>query len=324
MWMAEATADAAYKPPPLDESKLHAGQVVPCTILEKLESGAYAVDIGIQRPALLPRSEVRLRPNITLGRRDLGRGWGLLEPGEVFEAQVLPSSDGRGMDTAESVNVSLARVQRRVAWQRIVQLAEEDLTIEATILRFSEQGATLDIEGLPAFMPWSHWQLPQERRTSELYGLPIAVKFLDVDVSRVRLVVSHRRFRLEQAMNMLQAGDLVEGIVSQVRDYGATVKLAGGLVEGLLHVSQVSELYVKNMSAIFTPGDSIMCVVLQVDSKDGSISLSTKRLEATPGEVIEGAAAMFERTRRKQAGVEADDDEAAMDNDVDEEAAETA
>ena len=57
---------------------------------------------------------------------------------------------------------------------------------------------------------------------------------------------------------------------------------------------------------------------------DGARVSRTLLEHASPGEVIEGAAAMFERTRRKQAGVEADDDEAAMDNDVDEEAAETA
>lgn len=260
-----------WKPPPLDEKSLHAGQIVPCTILKSdAASGGYLVDVGLAKPALLPRNEVRLRPNQTLGRRDLGRGWAALEPGEVFEGQVLAPADGRAFDVEKlGVNVSLARAQRRVAWQRVVQLAEEDLTVEGTILRFSEQGATLDIESIPAFLPWSHWQLPVERRTPELYGLQIAVKFLEVDVSRVRLVASHRRFRLEQAMGLLEPGAVVEGTVSQVLEVGATVKLAGGLVEGLLHVSQVSELFVKNMSDIVQVTAAALAPCLRTDCATG-------------------------------------------------------
>jgi len=295
-------ATGFWKPPPLDGASLHSGQIVPCTVLGAHEgSGGYLVDIGLEKPALLPRNEVRLKPNQTLGRRDLGRGWAELAPGEVFEAQVLAPMQEQELpaDAETSVNVSLARVQRRIAWQRVTQLAEADVTIEGTILRFSEQGATLDIESLPAFLPWSHWQLPPERRTPDLYGLPVAVKFLDIDLSRVRLVVSHRRFRLQQAMGMLQPGAVVEGTVSSVEEFGAKVQLAGGLVEGLLHVSQVSERYVRNMSSIVEPGEAICCVVLRTDTRDGSVSLSTKRLEERPGEMVRNASTVFERTRSR-------------------------
>lgn len=296
-------ATAFWKPPPLDEETIQPGQVVPCTVLEAHEpSGGYLMDIGLSQPALLPRNEVRLLPNQTIGRRDLGRGWAQLEPGEVFEAQVLAPQGGVPITPGMRVNVSVARAQRRIAWQRAKQLADEDVTMEGTILRFSKEGATIDIEGLPAFLPWSHWQLPAERRTPDLYGMSVAVKFLDVDMSRVRLVVSHRRFRLEQAMALLQPGAVVEGTVSSVLEFGATVQLANGLVEGLLHVSQVSELFVRNMSSIVAPGDVIQVVVIKVDPKDGSISLSTKRLEMTPGEIVRNASAVFERVRLRQRG----------------------
>ena len=100
----------------------------------------------------------------------------------------------------------------------------------------------------------------------------------------------------------LMPGAVVEGTVSSVLEFGATVQLANGLVEGLLHVSQVSELFVRNMSSIVAPGDVIQVVVIKVDPKDGSISLSTKRLEMTPGEIVRNASAVFERVRLRQRG----------------------
>ena len=103
-------------------------------------------------------------------------------------------------------------------------------------------------------------------------------------------------------MALLQPGAVVEGRVSSVLEFGATVQLANGLVEGLLHVSQVSELFVRNMSSIIMPGDVIQAVVIKVDPKDGSISLSTKRLEMTPGEIVRNASAVFERVRLRQYG----------------------
>ena len=186
-----ADSAAYWKPQALDLSRLTVGQVVPCTVMRNASSGGYEVDIGGPYPALLPRNEVLLKPNQTVGKRGLGQGWGPLVPGLVFEAAVTAlGADG-------SVNVSLARVQRDVAWRRIAQLAELDLTLWAKVLRMGPAGATVDIEGLAAFIPWSHWPLLESERGPQWYGKELPVKFLEMDRSRKRLVVSHRRHKLE-------------------------------------------------------------------------------------------------------------------------------
>jgi len=228
-----------------------------------------------------------LRPNRTARGREIGRGWAALPVGFAFQAQVMGVADG-------SVNVSLARAQREVAWTRAAQLAAEDVTLAATVLRFSDAGATLSIESLAAFMPWSHWALPASKRTPALYGTELEVKFLEVNRMRGRLVVSHRRHRVEQARDQLEPGSVVKGTVTSVRETAAIVNLPGD-VDGLLHVSQVSELYVKDVCEVLTAGQEVYCVVINVDAKDGSIALSTKRLESQPGEIVKNSSGVFDR-----------------------------
>ena len=151
--MEEATP--AYRPSPPDESQLSVGQTVECKVEYKmppLEGSKYPqgfmVDIGLPEPAFIPSSHVALRPNMTGSRETiLGQGFGNLPEGTIIEAEVIGMEDKR-------VNVSIAYAQRSVAWKRISQLAELDVTIEGRILRLRESGVTIDIEGLPAFMPW--------------------------------------------------------------------------------------------------------------------------------------------------------------------------
>jgi len=278
---------AQWEPPQVDAAALTVGQLVPCTVIEQLESGAYSVNIGASSPAVLPRNEVFLRPNRTAGSREIGRGFGVLPVGFSFQAQVTALADGK-------VNVSLARAQRTIAWTRCAQLADDDVTLAAKVLRFGPAGATLAVENLPAFLPWSHWALPASQRTPALYGTDLEVKFLEVNRVRSRLVVSHRRYRVDQAKDQLKPGAVVKGSVTSVRETGAIVKLPGG-VDGLLHVSQVSEFYVRNVTEILGQGDDIYCIVIAVDSKDGAISLSTKRLEDSAGEMVKNATAVYRR-----------------------------
>jgi len=108
------------------------------------------------------------------------------------------------------------------------------------------------------------------------------------------LALANRRVRIESATATLEPGSVVEGTVKAVRDYGAVVSLTNGL-EGLLHVSQISQVFVKDVEAVFGEGDPVRCVVIKVDADDGSISLSTKMLEKRPGEMARDASAVFER-----------------------------
>ena len=96
-----------------------------------------------------------------------------LPAGTVLEGQILSIEEAQ-------VNVSFVRVQKKIAWQRVTQLADLDVTVVATVLRLGDKGATLAIENLPAFLPWSHWTLPPAERNWRLQGMKLPVKFLEV------------------------------------------------------------------------------------------------------------------------------------------------
>ena len=193
--LQEAAAAAAdneeiYTPPRIDDSKLKVGSVVDAVVLGKLSPlkgqrlfRGYVVDIGASEPALVPAMHVALNPNASIGPSgvQLGQGWAELPVGAVLQGQILGLADACDLSVNIScVNVSFARVQRNLAWQRVSQLFDVDATIGAKVLRLSDAGATLDVEGLPAFMPWSHWSVPPEERTPALHGSMVPIKFLEV------------------------------------------------------------------------------------------------------------------------------------------------
>lgn len=271
---------------PAKVAEVFVGQVLPCKVIEAVELG-YQVDIGTEIPALLPSQEVRLDPNASVAPGERAQGSMELEIGRVFEGQIV-DIDGR------RVTVSLAAVHRNLAWRRIVQLQTADATYVATVLRVGKAGVTLDIEQLPAFLPWSHWHLPEEDQRVGLVGTELKVKMLEVDRPRNRLVVSHRRFQLQERLEQLQPGQLIDGTVASVRPYGAVVTIADGL-DGLLHISQVSNVFVRDISSVLSAGERIRCVVIKVDMADGSVNLSTKMLEERAGDLLKDKASVFER-----------------------------
>jgi len=292
-----------YSPPAVKSAELKLGQVVTCVVRGKVKAVnstrivGYSVDLGAEEPAMVPSGQVTLKPNATVGRDGktypfIRNGWADLPVGAVLEGQVMAIGE-------TGVNVSLARLAMNQAWTRVAQLAAEDLTLGAKVLRYSDAGATLDTEGLPAFLPWSHWSLPPGQRTRKLFGTTLPVKFLEVDKQRRRLVVSHRRALLENGPT-LEPGTMVEGSVKGVKDFGAIIALDDGF-EGLLHVSQVSQVFVSSPADCLKEGDRVRCVIIRVDPEDGSIALSTKMLEERPGEMVKNASAVFERAAMKAA-----------------------
>lgn len=305
----------SYRPRTLDESQLKEGQIVECAVLGKLAPTdgsrffrGYVVDIGASKPALVPFNHVALLPNSSaVGRLrstlNRGQGWAEVPVGAVLEGEIL-AVDG------SSINVSFARVQRNLAWQRVEQLADLDVTVVAKVLRLTKAGASLAIEALPAFVPWSHWAVPPAERSDALVGSDLAVKFLEVDRSERRLIVSHRRVKIDDALTKLEPGSVIAGTVGALKDYGAVIKLDGGRLEGLLHVSQISQVFVKNVSACFEVDAPIYVVVLKVSEEDGSIKLSTKMLEGKPGEMLRNSSAVYERAAAA-AAAEAEDVAAA-------------
>lgn len=141
---------------------------------------------GACLPALLPGFECVLNAANPRG----GGGWlNFSNPGMPLGARMQVTSIDGG-----KVNVSIAAYLRGHAWEQIQTLTENGFPYDATLLSFNEKGAVADVEGLPGFIPWSHWYLPEEKRDmaelEKLKGQTLTVEFLEVDPQRRRLLNS--------------------------------------------------------------------------------------------------------------------------------------
>lgn len=115
-----------------------------------------------------------------------------------------------------------------------------------------------------------------------------------------RLVLTCRKpFDDKNAMAKFNVGDVLLGTVRQIQPYGAFVEAAGN-IQGLLHISQISNERVMSMDGIFTVGDKIKVMVLTKETVDGKskLGLTTRKLEPNPGDMLRNPKLVFDKARR--------------------------
>ncbi|MFQ3614046.1 MAG: S1 RNA-binding domain-containing protein, partial [Cyanobacteriota bacterium] len=167
------------------------------------------------------------------------------------------------------------------AWERVRQLQKEDATVRSAIFATNRGGALVRIEGLRGFIPGSH--ISTRKPKEDLVGEELPLKFLEVDEDRNRLVLSHRRALVERKMNKLEVGEVVIGAVRGIKPYGAFIDIGG--VSGLLHISEISHDHIDTPHSVFNVNDEVKVMIIDLDAERGRISLSTKQLEANPGDM---------------------------------------
>ena len=136
-----------------------------------------------------------------------------------------------------------------------------------------------------------------------MIGQKLPLKFLEVNDVTSKLVVSHRKAIVEQQMADLSRGDLVSGVVKAIKPYGAFVEVGG--MSGLLHISQISYDRIDDLEKVLTPGQLVKCMIIDHDKVNGRIALSTKTLEAEPGDMLRDANLVFENAEATAAAYHA-------------------
>lgn len=234
------------------------------------------VDIGAKASAFLPVLEASLAPVTDLST--------VLPLDVPMQFQIISDEDENGQ-----LLVSIKRIQYKAAWDAVKELAEADAVIEAEVIAVNRGGAICLVQGLRAFLPGSHLagQLPDE----SLVGVTLPLKFLEVNDVTNKLVVSNRKAVVEQQMADLSRGDLVSGVVKALKPYGAFVEVGG--MSGLLHISQISFDRIDDLEKVLQPGMAVKCMIIDHDKVNGRIALSTKTLEAEPGDMLRDAASVF-------------------------------
>jgi small subunit ribosomal protein S1 len=192
-------------------------------------------------------------------------------------------------DEEERVVLSKEKAANIKIWDAIKKSYEEDGVVEGVISNRVKGGFSVDI-GVQAFLPGSQADLRPIRNLDELVGQTFEFKILKYNRKRSNIVLS-RRAILEKERESKRAatlasiheGQIVEGIVKNITDYGVFIDLGG--VDGLLHITDISWGRVKHPSELFAVGDTIKVKVLSFDLEKERVSLGMKQLTVDPWSV---------------------------------------
>jgi len=239
------------------------------------------VDLGLKDNAVIPHAELSIAGD---------KPEDILAIGETREFQVIRPQRGD-----QQVVLSIKALEVGVAWERARQQMAADAIIDAKVLELNKGGVLIDAAGLRGFLPIS--QIHPRYTQTDLIGQVLPVKYIDVDQDRQRLVFSNKKAlaAVEGATDVdsLKVGDVVSGTVQSVKPYGCFVELNG--LAGLLHVSQISNERVTSPEGLFTIGEQIKCMVLAVDKDKGRVSLSTKKLEPSAGDMLRDRKLVYDK-----------------------------
>lgn len=238
-----------------------------------MDNKAVYLDMGLKDYAILPREEVSITG----------------EPAE----NVLHVGDSREFIVIRASNnniqpiVSIKALEMEKAWKQAREQLLSGTIIEVPVVEATKGGYRVDIQGHKSFLPVS--QIHPRYLIDGLIGKTIPVKLIDVDEGKNRCVCSNRKALTEDKDVMstlaeLKVGSVVQGHIQNVTAFGAFVDLNGAV--GLLHVSQISNDRVKSTEGIFQIGEPIKCMVLAIDKAKGRLSLTTKKLEPSAGDML--------------------------------------
>jgi small subunit ribosomal protein S1 len=188
--------------------------------------------------------------------------------------------------------ISREKARREEAWDILEKANETEERVEGAIFGRVKGGFTVDLGGAVAFLPGSQIDVRPVRDVGPLMGVPQPFQILKMDRRRGNIVVSRRAVleesRAEQRAEIvakLSEGDVVDGVVKNVTDYGAFVDLGG--VDGLLHVTDMAWRRVNHPSEILSIGETIKVQIIRVNKETQRISLGMKQLMSDPWESVE-------------------------------------
>jgi ribosomal protein S1 len=187
--------------------------------------------------------------------------------------------------------LSRDRARREAAWDKLEIEFTAGNPVEGIIFGRVKGGFTVDLGGAVAFLPGSQVDIGPVGDATPLMDVPQAFRILKMDRRRGNIVVSRRAIleetRAEQRSTLIQSlheGQVVEGVVKNITDYGAFVDLGG--IEGLLHVTDISYKRVNHPSEVMNVGDTVPVQIIRINRDTQRISLGMKQLETDPWEGV--------------------------------------
>lgn len=246
------------------------GRVIKGKIIA-LENDVVIIDVGLKSEGRIPFKE--FSPSGTEINLNIG------DSVEVF-LERLEDKNG------ETV-LSYEKARREASWQQLEKSHEKNEQVEGVIFGRVKGGFTVDLKGAVAFLPGSQVDIRPVRDVSPLIGVPQPFQILKMDRSRGNIVVSRRAILEEtraearsELVSRLDEGQILEGIVKNITDYGAFIDLGG--VDGLLHVTDIAWHRINHPSEVLTVGQPIRVQIIRFNPDNQRISLGMKQLENDP------------------------------------------
>ena len=243
------------------------GDLVEGTVV-KVDHDEVLLDIGYKTEGVIPSRELSIKKDVDPDE--------VVEVGDTIEALVVTKEDKEGR-----LILSKKRAQYERAWGDIEKIKEADGVVEGTVIEAVKGGLIVDI-GLRGFLPASLVEMRRVRDLSPYIGQKIKAKILELDKNRNNVVLSRRQYLEETQsevretfLSQLKKGQIREGVVSSIVNFGAFVDLGG--VDGLIHVSELSWKHIDHPSEVVKVGDKVTVEVLDVDLDRERISLSLKQ-----------------------------------------------
>jgi len=251
--------------------KFEEGEIVKGVVI-KIDRDEVMVDVGYKSEGYIPLSEFGTNPD----------GTPKVKVGDVVDVYLLRKEDQDGL-----VVLSKEIADQKIVWDRIAEAYERNEVIQGKITKRIKGGLKVEIDNVKAFLPASQVELRPVQNFDRYIGKTLDMKVIKLSKRRRNIVLSRRVILEEEreakrqaTLSTLEVGQIREGIVKNITQFGAFVDLGG--VDGLLHKSDMSWGRVNHPSEVVAVGDKIEVMVLAIDSEASKISLGMKQKSQDP------------------------------------------
>ena len=243
----------------------------------RVDKDEVLVDIGYKSEGVIPAAELSIRRSINPGD-EVGIG-------DEIDALVLTKEDSDGR-----LILSKKRARFELAWKEIERKSESGEPITGRVIEVVKGGLILDL-GVRGFLPASLVDIRRVQDLDEFLGQELRCKVIELNRSRNNVVLSRRAVLEDERKEMRQAildrlspGDVVDGTISNIVDFGAFVDLDG--MDGLIHISELSWGHVNHPSEVLEIGQEVNVKVLDIDRERQRISLGLKQTQSDPWQQV--------------------------------------
>jgi len=270
----QEAADSADTVDMNEVSTVKKGDIVKGTVVKVEDNQAY-VDIGYKYDGVITARELSSVPLDNISD--------VVQLGQEVTCKVISINDAK-----ETLTLSRRQVEGEKAWDKMQELLDNNETIEAKVVDVVKGGLVVDV-GVRGFIPASMVERHFVEDFSDYKGRTLKLKVKEIDRPNNKLILSRKDVLEEEyqaqkleVMSRLHVGDVIEGTVQRLTQFGAFVDVGG--VDGLVHISEMSHSHVEKPSDVVKEGDKVKVKILKLVPENERISLSMKAAQPGPWE----------------------------------------